>query len=211
MTAQGNTATEQKIVAVLSLSSCAASATVRAFAVLYASIAPPIRTLRNRPGPRQSTPRQPPKTRARTTTGLVHRVYEEGPCRTKRYSAAWVSFDGACGIIAADRIFLTAHSRKFPNRRKGERLEVLAPKTIGLLAIVTLLPFVEASRWNEAAALRVSKQRQFVHRLGTRIDMRDLGLFLHPKKPRASFFASRLTPHVGACSGILAGLADLRS
>ena len=135
----GNTATEQKIVAVLSLSSCAASATVGAlFAVLYASIAPPIR--RNRPGPRQSTPRQPPKSGARTTTGLVHRVYEEGPCRTKRYSAAWVSFDGACGIIAADRIFLTAHSRKFPNPSKGERLEVLAPKTIGLLAIVTLLP-----------------------------------------------------------------------
>ena len=52
------------------------------------------RPLRNRPEPRQSTPRQTPKSRARTTTGLVRRVYEEGPCRIKRNCAASVPYAG---------------------------------------------------------------------------------------------------------------------
>src|SRR5215475_2821520 len=41
----------------------------------------PTHPLRNRPGPRQSQHRHPPNPGARTTTGLVRRVYEEGPCR----------------------------------------------------------------------------------------------------------------------------------
>src|SRR4029077_1851046 len=45
------------------------------------------RPLRNRLGPRQSPHRHPPKSGARTTTGLVRRVYEEGPCRIKRHCA----------------------------------------------------------------------------------------------------------------------------
>jgi hypothetical protein len=50
----------------------------------------PTRPLRNRPGPRQLPHRHPPKPGARTTTGLVRRVYEEGPCRIKRHCAACV-------------------------------------------------------------------------------------------------------------------------
>ena len=41
----------------------------------------PTPPLRNRPGPRQAQHRHLPKPGARTTTGLVRRVYEEGPCR----------------------------------------------------------------------------------------------------------------------------------
>src|SRR5262245_740527 len=54
----------------------------------------PTRPLRSRPGPRQSQHRHPPKPGARTTTGLVRRVYEEGPCRIKRHWAAYVPFGG---------------------------------------------------------------------------------------------------------------------
>jgi hypothetical protein len=51
----------------------------------------PTRPLQNRPRPRQSPHRHQPKSGARTTTGLVRRVYEEGrPCRIKRRCAACV-------------------------------------------------------------------------------------------------------------------------
>src|SRR5262245_55158305 len=55
----------------------------------------PKRPLRNRPGPRQSQHRHPPKPGARTTTGLVRRVYEEDPCHIQRHCAALRSFTEA--------------------------------------------------------------------------------------------------------------------
>ena len=56
---------------------------------------------------------------------------------------------------------LATQSRKLPYAGKGERLQVLPSKAIGLLAIVALLPFVKTSSRNEAAALCecLSKQR----------------------------------------------------
>ena len=56
------------------------------------SLVLPTRPLRNRPGPRQSPHRHPPKLGAQTTIGLVRRVYEEGPCRIKRHCARLCSF-----------------------------------------------------------------------------------------------------------------------
>ena len=50
----------------------------------------PTRPLRNRPGPRQAPHRHPPKSGARTTTVLVRRVYEEGPCRINDTAPACV-------------------------------------------------------------------------------------------------------------------------
>ena len=68
----------------------------------------------------------------------------------------WFPYDYRCG-----QDLLPTKSRKLPNASKGERLEIFAVKAIGLLSIVALLPFVEASCWNKAAALHecLSKQR----------------------------------------------------
>ena len=61
-------------------------ATEKCFMFLLRMVLPTY-PLRNRPRPRQSPHRHPPKSGARTTTGLVRRVYEEGPCRIKRHCA----------------------------------------------------------------------------------------------------------------------------
>ena len=46
-----------------------------------------------------------------------------------------------------------------------------------------MLPLIKASGWDEAAAFseRLSEQGQLVYGLGTRIDMWNLGLLLHPE------------------------------
>jgi hypothetical protein len=79
--------------------------------------------------------------------------------------------------------FFATQSSKFPDAGERKRLEISASKAIRLLAVVALLPLVEARRRDQATALRecLPKQRQLVNRLGPRVDVRDLWLFLHPK------------------------------
>jgi hypothetical protein len=66
---------------------------------------------------------------------------------------------------------------------EGERFEVFTAEAIRLLAIFTLLPLVKSRRRNETSPFckSLAKQRQLVHRLSPRVDMRNPRLLLHPK------------------------------
>lgn len=74
-------------------------------------------------------------------------------------------------------------SGKLPNPREGEWLEVFAAKPIRLFAVASLLPLVKASCGYEASTFSecLSEQGQLVNSLSTGVDVRDFGLFLHPK------------------------------
>src|SRR5262249_19688873 len=70
----------------------------------------------------------------------------------KHYRHAVVdTADKRVGFANNDRCRQSVFTEKtieLPDAREGERLQVLAPKTIRLLSVVALLPFVEACSWN---------------------------------------------------------------
>src|SRR6476646_6184548 len=89
---------------------------------------------------------------------------------------------GSLMMMAVDRISsppsrVNSHA---PAKAKGSRS---LREPIGLLTILTPLPLIEARSRDEAAALseRFAEQWQFVHCLGTRVDVWNLRLLLHPK------------------------------
>jgi hypothetical protein len=78
---------------------------------------------------------------------------------------------------------LSTETGELPYAREGERLKVFSAELIGLLTILSLLPFIEAGSEDETAALgkRFTEERELVHRLGARIDVRHLRLLFHPE------------------------------
>jgi hypothetical protein len=55
--------------------------------------------------------------------------------------------------LGGRQYLLATEPRELPNPSEGERFQILATKAIRLLAVIALLPFIEASSGNETSPL----------------------------------------------------------